>query len=61
VLTGANCRARYRAGTSVQVSASVSDPKLHFDHWSGCGAGGSANPVTITMNGDCTITAHFAP
>jgi hypothetical protein len=60
VLTGPNCRSRYRAGTSVQVSASASDPKMHFDHWSGCGASGSANPVTITMNSSCTITAHFS-
>ena len=60
VLTGSNCRGNYRAGTSVQVSASVIDQKFHFDHWSGCGASGGANPVTITMNSSCTITAHFA-
>jgi hypothetical protein len=60
VLTGTNCDGRYRPGTVVQVSASASDPvKMPFNHWSGCGASGSANPVSITMTGSCTITAHF--
>jgi hypothetical protein len=59
VLTATNCDGRYSPGTVVQASASVSDPKLHFDYWSGCGAGGSANPVSFTMTGSCTITAHF--
>jgi hypothetical protein len=60
VLTGTNCDGGYRPGTSVQVSAR--GEKWPFNHWSGCGTGGStANPVTITMNSSCTITAHFSP
>lgn len=63
VNTGTNCTtsggaAGYSPGTSVQVSAAT-NPKWMLDHWSGCGAGGSSNPITITMNGCCTITAHF--
>lgn len=57
-----NCDGGYTPGTVVQVSVSVADPKnTHFVNWSGCGAGGDANPVSITMNGSCTITAHIAP
>jgi hypothetical protein len=59
VLTGSNCDGGYTPGTVVQVSASPTDLKLHFDHWSGCGASGSANPVSIPITGSCTITAHF--
>ncbi len=59
VLTGPNCDGRYTPGTSVQVSATSLDPKMPFNHWSGCGASGNAIPVTITMNSSCTITAHF--
>jgi len=44
------------AVTLVQASASTG---YHFTGWSG-DAGGSANPITVTMNGNKNITANFA-
>ncbi|MEI8291458.1 MAG: hypothetical protein WCH99_18465 [Verrucomicrobiota bacterium] len=44
------------ATTLVQASASTG---YHFTGWSG-DASGSANPITITMNGNKNITANFA-
>ncbi len=58
-LTGANCGNGYAAGTVVDVQANPNGG-CWLDHWSGCGASGSANPVSVTMNADCTITAHLA-
>jgi uncharacterized repeat protein (TIGR02543 family) len=45
------------AVTLVQASASTG---YHFTGWSG-DASGSANPITVTMNGSKNITANFAP
>jgi hypothetical protein len=36
----------------------IADSGYVFDHWSG-DAGGSANPRTVTMNSDKSITANF--
>jgi hypothetical protein len=47
----------YPADTSVQLTAN-GDPGWHFDHWEGDMAG-SANPDSIYMNGDKTVTAVF--
>jgi uncharacterized repeat protein (TIGR02543 family) len=44
------------AVTLVQASASTG---YHFTGWSG-DASGSANPITVTMNGNKNITANFA-
>ena len=49
-------QAVYAPGTEVQLTAVVRG--WGFDHWSG-DATGSDNPVTITMDGDKSVTAHF--
>jgi hypothetical protein len=59
-LTAANCVSQgsgYLPGTVVQVGVSP-NPGCWLDHWSGCGAGGTANPVSITVNATCHIVAH---
>jgi hypothetical protein len=57
IQTGPNCGGQYRAGTGVTFSAAPSGWK-NFTGWSGCGSGG-ANPITVTINGSCTMIAHF--
>ena len=47
----------YTYGTSVELEATA-DPRWTFDHWSG-DLTGSANPDTIIMDSDKTVTAHF--
>jgi uncharacterized protein (TIGR02145 family)/uncharacterized repeat protein (TIGR02543 family) len=47
----------YDAGESVIVTATP-DSNYKFTEWSGA-ASGTANPITITMNGDKTLTANF--
>ena len=47
----------YEAGTPVTLTASPASG-WQFDGWSG-DASGSDNPITITMDGDKTITATF--
>ncbi|MBN1281141.1 MAG: InlB B-repeat-containing protein [Candidatus Thermoplasmatota archaeon] len=48
----------YTYGQDVQLTA-TSMTGWHFDHWSG-DLSGSANPTTITMNGNKAVTAHFS-
>jgi uncharacterized repeat protein (TIGR02543 family) len=48
----------YDHGTSVQLTA-VPAPGYSFVNWSG-DATGSTNPLTVTMDGNKNITAHFA-
>ena len=48
----------YEAGTSVTLTASPASG-WQFDGWSG-DASGSNNPITITMNGNKTVTATFS-
>jgi predicted glutamine amidotransferase len=48
----------YYEGTDVTLTA-VSDPGYAFEGWSGDYVG-SENPLTITMDSDKEITAHFA-
>jgi uncharacterized repeat protein (TIGR02543 family) len=50
--------ARYDSGAAVQLTA-VAGAGYHFTAWSG-DASGSANPVSVTMDRDRTVTAHFA-
>jgi hypothetical protein len=51
----------YNAGTSVSVSASANVGYL-FDNWELDGANaGSASPYTISMDGNYTLRAFFAP
>ncbi len=57
-LTAANCGNGYSAGTVVDVQAYPNDG-CWLNYWDGCGASGNANPVSVTMTGDCTITAHM--
>jgi hypothetical protein len=47
----------YPPSATVTVTAAPSDG-WYFDHWSG-GASGSSNPLSVTMNTNVTITAHF--
>jgi hypothetical protein len=47
----------YNHGTTVQLTANAATG-WHFDAWSG-DLSGSANPATITMNGNRTVTATF--
>jgi uncharacterized repeat protein (TIGR02543 family) len=47
----------YHYGDVVQLTA-VPDAGWRFDHWSG-GVTGTDNPVSITMNGDETVTAYY--
>jgi predicted outer membrane repeat protein len=51
--------ATYPSGTVVTVTA-VADPGWTFSHWSG-DLSGSANPTSITMDGNKSITATFTP
>ncbi len=65
ILTSTNCTTNsgvsgYLSSTVVQVSA-VPESKFTFSNWTGCGASGSSNPVSITMTTSCTITGHFVP
>ncbi len=48
----------YNYGEQVVLQA-VADTGYHFTGWSG-GASGTANPVTITMTANKTVTASFA-
>jgi uncharacterized repeat protein (TIGR02543 family) len=48
----------YDEGTSVSITATANSGSL-FGGWSG-DASGTTNPVTITMNGNKTVTANFA-
>ncbi len=48
----------YEPGTQVELTA-VPDPGWLFDEWVGNVFPPSANPITITMNSDETITALF--
>ena len=50
-------QASYTPGTTVQLTATAS-PGYHFDSWSG-DATGHANPVTLTMTADKSVTAVF--
>ena len=52
-----NCGTEYTDGTVVQLTASSSSGYT-FDAWSG-DATGSANPVSVTMNGARNVTANF--
>ncbi|MCC6348226.1 MAG: lamin tail domain-containing protein, partial [Candidatus Eisenbacteria bacterium] len=47
----------YANGAVVQLTATPVSG-WHFDHWSG-GATGSANPLSLVMNADLAVTAHF--
>jgi len=49
--------AAYPAGTSVELEA-IPASNWRFDHWSG-DLNGSANPATVTMNSNKSITAVF--
>jgi len=50
--------AHYDPGSIVTLTATA-EAGWAFDHWSG-GASGSANPLSVTMNGDLSISGTFA-
>jgi hypothetical protein len=49
----------YVEGTSVQVRA-IPDSGFNFDHWILDGVQYTANPITVLMNQNHTITAYFS-
>ena len=49
----------YPAVTQVTVQA-VPAAGYQFNYWTGC-VSGSANPITVTVNGGRSITAYFSP
>jgi hypothetical protein len=49
----------YTFGTNLQLTATAI-PGYHFDHWTGTVISG-ANPLTVPMNSDVSLTAHFVP
>jgi hypothetical protein len=51
-------KATYTYGEVVQLTA-TSTPGWSFDHWSG-DAAGTANLVSVTMNGNKTVTANYS-
>jgi subtilisin family serine protease len=52
-----NCPGGYTTGTVVQLTV-VPNSGYLFKNWSGDGSG-SANPLTVVMNADKTVTAEF--
>lgn len=50
--------ASYASGTQVALTATPA-AGYQFDHWGG-DAAGSANPVTVTMSANKSVTAYFA-
>ena len=52
-------KSEYIDGEQVELSAEPSSG-YRFDHWSG-NASGTDPTITITMNSNKTVTAHFAP
>lgn len=55
--TAPNCGGGYTAGTVVQLTA-VPNTGFSFLNWSGS-ASGTTNPVSITMNGNKSVTANL--
>lgn len=51
------CPGGYTAGSIIQLTAAPATGYL-FNNWSG-DATGTANPVSVTMNGNKTVTANF--
>ena len=49
---------QYTSGTVVQLTA-VADPDNGFVNWTGA-ATGSANPTSVTMSGNRSVTANFS-
>ncbi|MBI4286448.1 MAG: LamG domain-containing protein, partial [Chloroflexi bacterium] len=49
----------YDAGTVVAITATP-DPDWQFDGWTGDVADANANPTTVTMDADKTVTANFS-
>ena len=52
-----NCDAKYMKGTLVQLEASPVEA-YRFREWTG-DALGSSNPISVTMDGDKSVTANF--
>jgi hypothetical protein len=49
----------YLPGTMVTVQyVPPTYPSCYAQSWSGCGASGSGNMISFTMNSNCTITAY---
>ncbi|MFQ5409969.1 MAG: S8 family serine peptidase, partial [Anaerolineales bacterium] len=55
-----NCNggAQYVSGTVVQLTANAASNYYRFNSWSGA-ATGTTNPVSVTMNGNKSVTANF--
>jgi hypothetical protein len=48
----------YNCGDTATLEAAATDPCYVFDHWSGA-LTGSANPSSLTVDADKSVTAHF--
>ena len=48
---------KYRKGTAVGITATA-NAGYFFSNWSG-NAAGTANPMSVTMDGNKTVTANF--
>lgn len=59
-VTKAPDRATYHAGDVVTLTATPADSATIFTGWSGA-LNGTQNPVQITIQGNTTVTANFAP
>ena len=57
--TAQNCTGGYVDGTIVQLTA-IPNPYYVFAQWSG-DASGNANPLSVMMDGNKSITAEFVP
>ncbi|MEM2129705.1 MAG: M14-type cytosolic carboxypeptidase, partial [Candidatus Bathyarchaeia archaeon] len=58
VVTKTPDQTTYADGATVELAATAASGWT-FSHWSG-DAAGTSNPITITMDGDKTVTAYFA-
>jgi uncharacterized repeat protein (TIGR02543 family) len=58
-VTGTGAGIRYASGSSARLEA-IANAGFGFVGWSG-DASGSANPVTIAVDGNKSVTANFAP
>ncbi len=60
ITCGATCSSQFLQGTVVTLTATPATGQV-FTGWSGGGCGGTATTCTVTVTGNTTISADFAP
>jgi DNA-binding beta-propeller fold protein YncE len=60
VVTKTPDQAAYDYGSNVSIAAAPTQPHWYFSHWNG-DAGGSDNPLQVTVDATKSITATFKP